>query len=530
MRRIAALLGLLLLLAPSFLIQGAAAQDPVQILAIDTYNRTLAPGDTTSFNWTVRNVDPVAYIIRISAHGAPGWSVAVAPAYIANLTTNRAASVQVNVTLPAQIAQGVDQEIKVLFTVDQAGAVVFIASRSAYVTIPSTYAEKRVLGTFPNPLPSPLDNEWGVFLLDVVLWLVISFAILLVIIPVLRKVGKWTKTKVADIILHIIRTPLVVLLFLYGTLQSLEVLDREIPASVQGDLQTVYNVAVVFILVYLGYRIFKDVVIYLARNIAQRTSSKIDDVVVPLVEKIGVAAIGLAGLGLLLGYLHIDLTLFIAGGVVTSMVVSFAAQNTLSNFFSGMFLLADRPFQDNDIIVLADGDWAQVRRVGMLTTRLFRFADASIVTVPNNMLVNEKVANFSNPHDQGRVMMTFDVGYGSDPAKVKRVIRTVIQGNEHILQDAPLKPIVRFDAMADSSLKFFILVWIDNRDNRFDVQDYLNTEIYEAFRREGIEIPFPQRTVHLQVEGSDRGPTAPVELEELVRREARDPPKEQPKE
>jgi len=115
--------------------------------------------------------------------------------------------------------------------------------------------------------------------------------------------------------------------------------------------------------------------------------------------------------------------------------------------------------------------------------------------------------------------MTFGVGYGSDVIRVRSIIREVIDGNEHIIKEDPTRPIVRFDAMAESSLDFFVLVWIDDRANRFDVQDYMNTEIYRRFTEAGIEIPFPQRTVHVRMEGGERSERifVPPEIEDLAR-------------
>jgi small-conductance mechanosensitive channel len=494
------------------------AQDPIQLLDIDTYERSLAPGHGTTFNWTIRNIDVVPYDIQIEVTQATGWTVTVDPTGIQGLLPNTAAGVQLFVQAPDRVERAVRLDLQVRFTVTQDGAVIFAASRTATVEIPSIFVEKRVLELFSNPLPPPLDNEWGVFLLDVLIWLIISVAVLLVIIPFLKKVGTRTKTGIDDIIIRIIRAPLVVLLFLYGAIQSLSALDRHIDPGIQANLFIIYNVALTIILVYVAYKMFKDVMIYFAKTIASKTSSHIDDVLVPLVEKVGLAVIGLAGVALLLNYFSIDLTLFVAGGVVTSLVIAFAAQDTLSNFFSGIFLLTSRPFKEGDIIILPDGDWVEVRNVGMRTTRLFRFSDASIVTIPNNQMVNEKIANFSNPDDKGRVMRTFGVAYGSDPVQVKRILMKVMEGHPNIIKEEPFKPIVRFDAMADSSLNFFVLVWIDDRANRFAVQDYLNTEVYNEFNKAGIEIPFPQRTVHLRLEeGLKEGKGPPLELGDLGR-------------
>lgn len=517
MRRDAGVLILLLLGVSLGIPDLAQAQDPIQVLEIDSYAKTLAPGESATFNWTIRNIDAIPYAIQLEVSSAPGWLTSVNPDRIDNLSPNRAAAVVASVVAPPEIDAETVLGLTLRVTVVQDSAVVFITSRSATATVPSIYAEKRVLGVFDNPLPAPLDNEWGVFVLDVVLWLLISVAVLLVAIPLIRRLGSLTKTKVADVILRIIRTPLVALLFLYGTLQSLNALDRHISPDIRNLLFRVYDIALTLILIYLGYRLFKDVVIYIARTISQKTESHVDDAIVPIAEKLGLAIIGFAGVGLFLGALNVDLTLFVAGGVVTSMVIAFAAQDTLSNFFSGIFLLSDRPFKEGDIVILPDGDWTQVRKIGMRTTRLLRFMDASLVTIPNNTLVNEKIANFTNPQDKGRIMKTFNVAYGSDPATVKRILGEVIAANKDIIQEDPLRPIVRFDAMGESSLDFFVLVWIEDRAKRFDVTDYLNSEIYRRFNKAGIEIPFPQRTVHLRTDGQL---SVPLDIQEIARRVA----------
>ena len=516
-RRATGLVALLLVFLVTMAAAPARAQDPLQVLSIDSYQRSLAPGSSTTFNWTVRNVDVLPYNVTVDVTSAAGWEASAIPSVITALQPSHAAPVQVTVQTPSEVPAATTVTIGVVFTVYEDGAVIFVASRTANVSIPALYAQKQVLGLFANPLPAPLDNVWGVFLLDVLSWLAIGALLLLILVPFVRRLDRGTKTRLGTIAIRILRLPILVLLVLYGTIQSLSALDRYVPAAVQGDLLTVYQVVLAIVGLYLAYRLFKDVAVALGRNIAKRTSTNVDDVLVPIVEKVGVVIIALVGLGLLLGYLNIDLTLFVAGGVVTSMVVAFAAQDSLSNFFSGIFLLTDRPFQEGDVVILNDGDWVQVRRIGMRTTRFFRFSDASIVSLPNNKLVNDKIANFSNPKDMGRIMKTFNVAYGSDPLKVKSILRDVISRSPLLLQDDPYKPIVRFDAMSASSLDFFILVWVKNRDDRFDAQDYLNTEIYKALGEAGIEIPFPQHTVHIRMEGGTSGrEPAPPDVDRIL--------------
>jgi small-conductance mechanosensitive channel len=331
------------------------------------------------------------------------------------------------------------------------------------------------------------------------MWLIISLIIIVILDPFVKAFTKKTKTEVDDIILRIIRTPLLVLVFFYGVVNSLRILDEYIPESVLDTIDAIWGVVAVLILFYVAYKLFKDILVYYGQLIAERTSSNIDNVIIPIVEKIGVVIIGLLGLGYVLGYMNIDLTMFVAGGVVISMVIAFAAQETLSNFFSGIFILTDRPFKEEDTIILPDGDWYEVRDIGLRSTRLFRYKDSCLITIPNNKLANEKIINYSNPYDKCRIRKTVGVAYGTDVEKTRELLKEIIYANPHVVTDKEgLEPTIRFDELADSSINFFIQVIVDERENKLGVVDYLNSEIYRRFNEEGIEIPYPQRVIHMK--------------------------------
>lgn len=499
-------------------IRGLSGTSPeaVDVLQIDNYTKHVASNQSVTYNWTLQNLySTVNLTVLVDASiTGKGWTFEIMSDRVV-LAPDGLGSVAVTVNAPST-SRTSSSNLSVRLSVYDRGYLIQTTTVYAVTTVDGgSEADHKVLGFFRNPLPAPLNNEWGVFLLDVAVWTGVAFLALVGLIPLLKRLGSKTRIRVADIVIRIIRTPLVLLIVLYGTLQSMNVLEEYLPSGLTDVLLKVYKVGLAIVLLYVAYKLFREVVIHLAKEVAKRTQTHLDDMLVPVIEKLGLVVIGLVGLGVLLGYLQVDLTLFVAGGVVTSMVIAFAAQDTLSNFFSGMFILTDQPFKEGDVVILSDGDWAQVRRIGMRTTRLFRFTDASIITVPNNKLVNEKIANFSNPHDQGRLMKTFNVAYGSDIAKVRNIISEVIDANPHILKDELLKPIIRFDAMSESSLDFFVLVWLDSRDNRFAVTDYLNTEIYRRFNEAGIEIPFPQRTVHVRLENEalPESKTVPLDID-----------------
>lgn len=472
---------------------------------IKGYSREISPGGATTYNWTLHNVDPddLTYNVSISVDNKNSdWEATIEPDSPFTIGPLEWKMVTLTVTAPSDKNKGM-ANVTLIFTIMHNESKVLEDKKYTLTSLEEIIKpeEKKVIGLFENPLPSPLDNEFGIFLLTVLFWLGGSLVLVFILDPCVKAFTKKTKTEVDDIVLRIIRTPLLFLVFFYGLVSSLIILEDHIPSAILDTVNSLYGIAAVLIIFYVAYKLFKDILVYYGELIAQKTSSNIDDVIVPIVEKVGVVIIALVALGYLLGYLNIDLTIFVAGGVVISMVIAFAAQETLSNFFSGIFILTDRPFKEGDKIILPDGDWYEVRNIGLRSTRLFRFKDASLVTIPNNNLANEKIANFTNPEDLGRVMKTVGVAYGTDSEKVKKIMHEIIEANPDIVtDDEDFKPIVRFEEMADSSINFFILVWIRDRDARFNVSDYLNTEIYRRFNEEGIEIPFPQRVIHVKEE------------------------------
>lgn len=485
----------------------------VQIIGVDDYSKEVYAGGSVSYNWTLRSVEP-SHTLTVSIDGqltGRGWtfeldktSVTLAPNGLASLTA----------TVHAPLTGGtITSNLTVEFEVWQDGVLIQISSGSATTSVKGAWgAADKVLGLFKNPLPSPLDNEWGVFLLDAILWLAIAFAIAYTMDLVKHVFVKRTATMIDDIIIGIIRTPILLLVFAFGVVQSLDALYKHIPEDIRDTVFAVYRIILVLVVFYLAYKLFKEILIYYGKMIAKRTASKVDDVLIPVVEKIGVVVIGIVAVGYVLGVLNVDLTMFVAGGVVVSMVLAFAAQETISNFFSGIFLLLDRPFAEGDTIILSDGDWCEVRRIGLRTTRLYRYSDASIVSIPNNRLVNEKIARMTNVSDPARIDINVGVAYGTDPSKAREAIMKAIRETPYsLLTDNDRQPMILLDEMGDSALMFKVFVWIKDRDDRMKAKDRLLEEIYHKLNEAGIEIPFPQRVVWMkQTRGSDDGGTTGV--------------------
>ena len=204
--------------------------------------------------------------------------------------------------------------------------------------------------------------------------------------------------------------------------------------------------------------------------------------------------VAVAGYVLLLIW-GIDPTAWLASAGVIGIAVGFAARDTLANLFSGIFIVADAPYQIGDYVVLDTGERGEVTHVGLRSTRLLTRDDVE-VTIPNAIIANAKIINESGgPWEKYRIRIPVGVAYGSDVDQVTDVLNAIANDCADIL-DVP-NPRVRMRGFGNSSLDFELLGWVDKPVLRGRVTDELLKTIYKRFQAEGISIPFPQTDVYL---------------------------------
>ena len=174
--------------------------------------------------------------------------------------------------------------------------------------------------------------------------------------------------------------------------------------------------------------------------------------------------------------------------------IGFGLQNIVNNFVSGLILLFERPVKVGDVIQVGD-QRAVVRKLGLRATVVQTF-DRSEVIVPNSELVSSRVINWTLSDRTVRVVVPVGVAYGSDVPRVMGILEEVARGHPSVRTDP--EPQVLFVGFGDSSLDFEVRVWINNLDERLQVMSDLHREIERRFTEAGVEIPFPQRDLHLR--------------------------------
>ena len=202
--------------------------------------------------------------------------------------------------------------------------------------------------------------------------------------------------------------------------------------------------------------------------------------------------------GLLIGVETVGVNLsslaVIAGAL--GVGIGFGLQNIVSNFVSGLIILAERPIQIGDRVDLGNNTVGKVVRIGARATHVLT-NDNIMVIVPNSEFIAGRVVNWTHIDPRVRLRLSVGVSYTSDPHRVEKLLLEIAEGNPNVLKDPA--PTVVFKEFGESSLTFELRVWSGDMAHRpGTLESQLNFAIWDKFKENGIEIPFPQRDLHLK--------------------------------
>jgi small-conductance mechanosensitive channel len=227
------------------------------------------------------------------------------------------------------------------------------------------------------------------------------------------------------------------------------------------------------------------------------TVGKSDTQYGPLLEIIGSLLIIIFGITNFLSTYHVDFGVLLAGVGVVGLVIALAAQDTLSNFFSGILLLLDQGFKTGDMIYFNE-TYCLIRDIGLRSTKIYDIVNHVMIITPNNSLANQNILNLTRPDRYYRIRIEVGVSYDSDPDHVEKLLLEVAEQNSDIEQDDPTRmPLVRFQDFGDSSLTFVLVAWINNVIKIRQINSDLHYQVFDKLKDAGVTIAFPQRDVHI---------------------------------
>ena len=222
-----------------------------------------------------------------------------------------------------------------------------------------------------------------------------------------------------------------------------------------------------------------------------------------LVVSLARGAVGVLGIFIILQNLGIDITPLITALGIGGLAVALALQDTLGNLFAGVQIILSRQVRTRDFVQLSSGERGWVTDVKGRNTTIQTFPDGNLVVVPNSLLASSIVKNFSFPRTALWVSIEVGVSYDSELDQVERVTAEVAK---EVLQEidggvSTEEPIVFFHTFADSSINLEIRMMVREIRSQGPIRHEFIKRLHKRYKAEGIEIPYPIRTVVMQREG-----------------------------
>lgn len=200
------------------------------------------------------------------------------------------------------------------------------------------------------------------------------------------------------------------------------------------------------------------------------------------------------GLLVAMNLVGIKLESFLVLGGALGVGIGFGLQHVANNFISGLILLFERPVKVGDTVVV-DKEWGRVKRIGLRSTIIETF-DRSELIVPNSQLVSNTVTNWTLSNPMARVRLQVGVAYGTDLGLALKLLREAADSNPRVLREPA--PAVYFSRFGDSAVELELHAWVADVKERLLAQSEIGLEIQRLFAEAGVEIPFPQRDVHIR--------------------------------
>lgn len=325
------------------------------------------------------------------------------------------------------------------------------------------------------------------------IWVAVFAFLIKVAFARLKSLANKTKTEIDDILIFALRRPLFLLVLASGG----NILARILPLSPEWDNSITIGVKIVVIL--SGF-LFAD---GLVTTSLKRAPGKIS----VSEGSIGIFQTAIRGIVILiaalvvLSTLGISITPLIASLGVGSLAVALALQSPLANFFAGVQILADKSIDIGQYVRLETGEEGYVTKIGWRATTI-RALPNNLIVIPNSKITSSIITNYYLPEKELSVIVQVGVHYDSDLEHVEKVVCEVAK---EVLQTVPggrkdFEPFIRYHTFGDSSIEFSVILRVEEFVSGYLIKHEFIKKLHKRFKQEGIVIPFPIRTLHMEKE------------------------------
>jgi len=351
-----------------------------------------------------------------------------------------------------------------------------------------------------EPLNLSLE-KLGLFFVIILLTYIVRFVFLHIVEKKIIHLTQKTSTEFDDLIVHASKAPIGYLILLHGF--YIAIVTLQLPETI-GIIDIGVNVKNAYILVLsfiMLYYLFKliDVVGHFIYKVTEKTESKLDDQLAPLIVKSLRIFVITMGILFTLSNFGCDIVSLLAGLGIGGLAFALAAQDTISNLFGSITIFSDKPFHMGDWIKIGDFE-GTVEDVGFRSTRIRRF-DQAQVTVPNSQFIKNGVVNYSAMKKR-RIKFNLGVTYATTAAQMTEVVDGIKQIIKEDYKFDHNYYMVHFTDFGDYALNIFVYCFTKTTvwDEYLTVREEFHLSIMKMLEEMGVEIAFPSQTVYIEKE------------------------------
>lgn len=303
---------------------------------------------------------------------------------------------------------------------------------------------------------------------------------------IVKRITKKTETDLDDKILEALETPFIIGIFLIGTYYSIRTLPY-----IKSHFGILDNLTFIFAVIWSILVVRRLATVVLHKWISINPDYKN---MPRLVFKATNAVVYIIGFLIVLNYFHVEITPLVATLGIGGIAVGFALQDTLSNFFSGLHIISDKPIRVGDFIELDGNVSGYVEDIGWRSTRIKTLPN-TLVIVPNAKIASSIITNDTLPVPEMAIVIQCGVAYTSDLEKVENITIKTATTIQKTVEGAmkEFTPFIRYHTFGESNIQFSIILRVKTFVDKYLVTHEFIKALKKNFDKEGIEISWPVR-------------------------------------
>ncbi|MFA7032919.1 MAG: mechanosensitive ion channel domain-containing protein [Bacilli bacterium] len=472
-------------------------ENPVKIKAGGEETVRIVIKNITSSSWSD---------VSVQAVGTDHVEVLNDPEYIGNLGAGESESLVLTFSVEKYASEGAgDVVIQLYYKTDDTSESHLIAETltiNIYSDLSSSGYFNKIMGFIPNTLPKPFNGYIGATIATLLIWAIISLAVVGLLKIVLSRPIKRNE-ELKDVKMRTFYSMVILFIMVYGVNESLRIMGSseyiiDFSARVAALLYIVLGAVI-------GWEIYKVLVrhTFSGRGMDMAPDG-VDETLIPLFNMIGKIIIVVFAAAGIFATLGADLMGIIAGAGIAGLAISLGAQNILKQFFSGISLLATRPFKAGDLIRIDGGNELKVHQVGIMNTRFKNPWNEEIITMPNDKVAASTVVNMTGENLRYRFNFYVEVTRDTNLTLANKILTDAAMDRPEIITDGSIMmPFARATGLTDSGIKIRLSAYVYDYENQWSAEAAIMERVLKEFKESGIRVAYKRYDIRTEPKGMD---------------------------